>query len=132
MDTLKCQHYVGELVGCDGTNYNDQTSANITFDDTTSADTTYEPKTTARKGLLKEFLKWYDDTTNEDTPQFQAQKGSRSKNCHASAHTWACIGNKTFGIRKPTNGIVADQDSKGKRKVGTGRKVADQVKNEKV
>ncbi|GJZ78369.1 hypothetical protein Tco_0643206 [Tanacetum coccineum] len=37
----------------------------------------------------------------------------------AAAHTWACIGNKTFGTRKPKDEIVADQDKKGKKKNDT-------------
>ncbi|GKF05849.1 hypothetical protein Tco_0036517, partial [Tanacetum coccineum] len=34
----------------------------------------------------------------------------------ATAHTWGCIGNKTFGIRKQKDAIVADQVRKGKMK----------------
>ncbi|GJU74772.1 hypothetical protein Tco_1266177 [Tanacetum coccineum] len=34
-----------------------------------------------------------------------------------AAHTWACIGNKTFGTRKPKDAIVGGQDRKGKKKV---------------
>ncbi|GJT24689.1 hypothetical protein Tco_0894626 [Tanacetum coccineum] len=35
----------------------------------------------------------------------------------AAAHTWACIGNKTFGTRKPKDAIVSGQDKKGNKKV---------------
>ncbi|GKA46157.1 hypothetical protein Tco_0738953, partial [Tanacetum coccineum] len=34
----------------------------------------------------------------------------------AAAHTWACTGSKTFGIKKPKDAIVAGQARKGKKK----------------
>ncbi|GKE49586.1 hypothetical protein Tco_1480844, partial [Tanacetum coccineum] len=70
---------------------------------------TYAPKTTARKGPPKELLKW-DGITDKDISQFQvAAKHSKLKGYTsqplkvlglASAHTWACIGNKTFGLMR--------------------------------
>ncbi|GJS40097.1 hypothetical protein Tco_0298689 [Tanacetum coccineum] len=46
----------------------------------------------------------------------------------AAIHTWSCTSNKTFGIRKPKDGVgaIIDDGSKGKRKSETGERVADQ------
>ncbi|GKB81229.1 hypothetical protein Tco_0948124 [Tanacetum coccineum] len=103
------------------TSFDDPTYDDITSDDPTSDDTTYAQKTTARLGPPTELLKWYNDTIDEDIPQFQLPtKHSMSK------------GSISKPQKSPTYGIVAYQNSKGKRKGGTGRKAADQVKKEKV
>ncbi|GKE80229.1 hypothetical protein Tco_1550229, partial [Tanacetum coccineum] len=51
------------------------------------------------------------------TKPFPAKSVVPRRNCIlglAPANTWACIGNKTFGIRKPKDAIVVDQYRKGK------------------
>ncbi|GKC22671.1 hypothetical protein Tco_1024821 [Tanacetum coccineum] len=160
----------------------DTTSDDPYSDNTTSDDITYAPKTTARKGPPKELLKW-DGITDKDISQFQVAakhsklKGYTSKplkvlglaSAHtwacignktfglmrtflnfksqqnipsqkvpppshkrfhlkatkglASTHTWACIDNKTFGIGKPIDGIISDQDSKGKKEGWNRKKI---------
>ncbi|GJV76814.1 hypothetical protein Tco_1508398, partial [Tanacetum coccineum] len=51
---------------------------------------------------------------NSKVSTSSASKSKASTSSLAAAHTWACVGNKTFGIRKPKDAIVADQDIKGK------------------
>ncbi|GJX38112.1 hypothetical protein Tco_0251415 [Tanacetum coccineum] len=63
-----------------------------------------------------------DDTADEDIVEFKVESKSKSstskpKKGLAAVHTWACIGNKTFGSRKPKDAIVAGQARKGKKKV---------------
>ncbi|GKB18558.1 hypothetical protein Tco_0852481, partial [Tanacetum coccineum] len=51
------------------------------------------------------------------TKPFPAKSPVLIRNCIlglAAAHTRACIGNKTFGIKKPKDAIVVDQDIKKK------------------
>nr|GEV06399.1 hypothetical protein [Tanacetum cinerariifolium] len=58
-------------------------------------------------------------TQKVQTKPFPAKTLVPIRNCIlglAAAHTWACIGNKTFGIEKPKDAIVANQDTKGKMK----------------
>ncbi|GJW23937.1 hypothetical protein Tco_0037748 [Tanacetum coccineum] len=59
-------------------------------------------------------------TQKVQTKPFPAKSPVPIRNCIlglAAAHTWACIGNKTFGTRKPKDAIVADKDRKEKKKV---------------
>ncbi|GJS71568.1 hypothetical protein Tco_0704409 [Tanacetum coccineum] len=59
-------------------------------------------------------------TQNVQTKAFPAKIHVPIRNCIlglAATHTWACIGNKTFGKRKPKDAIVSVQDIKGKKKV---------------
>ncbi|GJU69595.1 hypothetical protein Tco_1255854 [Tanacetum coccineum] len=99
-------------------------------DETYYDDLTKKPKTTARKGLTKELLKWYDDTTDESIAKFKFAAKSKVpiRNCILSlgtAHTWSCIGNKTFGIRKPKDAIVVDQDRNGKGRLESRKSTMD-------
>ncbi|GJZ72273.1 hypothetical protein Tco_0636124, partial [Tanacetum coccineum] len=58
-------------------------------------------------------------TQKVQTKPFLAKSPIPIRNCIiglAAGHTWACIGNITFGTRKPKDAIVADQDRKGKKK----------------
>ncbi|GKA22342.1 hypothetical protein Tco_0708304 [Tanacetum coccineum] len=59
-------------------------------------------------------------TQKVQTKPFPAKSPVPIRNCIlglVAAHTWACIGNKTFGTRKPKDAIIADQDKKEKKKV---------------
>ncbi|GJS16012.1 hypothetical protein Tco_0410484 [Tanacetum coccineum] len=59
-------------------------------------------------------------TQKVQTKPFLAESRVPIRNCIlglAPAHTWACIGNKTFETRKPKDAIVADQDRSRKKKV---------------
>ncbi|GKA49366.1 hypothetical protein Tco_1559175 [Tanacetum coccineum] len=59
-------------------------------------------------------------TQKVQTKAFSAKSSVPIRNCIlglAATHTWACIGNKTFGTRKLKDAIVAGQARKGKRKV---------------
>ncbi|GJX12758.1 organelle RRM domain-containing protein 6, chloroplastic-like protein [Tanacetum coccineum] len=58
-------------------------------------------------------------TQKVQTKAFLVKSPIPIKNCIlglAAAHTWACIGNKTFGTRKQKDSIVAGQARKGKKK----------------
>ncbi|GKB40375.1 hypothetical protein Tco_0885317 [Tanacetum coccineum] len=59
-------------------------------------------------------------TQKVQTKAFPVKSPVPIRNCILglpTAHTWACIGNKTFGTRKQKDAIVAGQDRKGKKKV---------------
>ncbi|GJW91752.1 hypothetical protein Tco_0169305 [Tanacetum coccineum] len=61
-----------------------------------------------------------DVTQKVQTKPFLTKTLVPIRNCIlglAAAHTWAGIGNKTFGTRKPKDAIVADQDRNGKKMV---------------
>ncbi|GJY99695.1 hypothetical protein Tco_0517125 [Tanacetum coccineum] len=61
-------------------------------------------------------------TQKIQTKAFPAKIPVPIRNCIlglATPPTWASIGNKTFGTRKPKDVVVAGQDRKGKKKVCT-------------
>ncbi|GJT09107.1 hypothetical protein Tco_0843569 [Tanacetum coccineum] len=61
----------------------DSSSDNSRFEDRSSFDdnSSFEDILSS-KGQLKQLLKWYDDTTGEDNPEFMFSKsGSKSSKC---------------------------------------------------
>ncbi|GKB34372.1 hypothetical protein Tco_0879314 [Tanacetum coccineum] len=67
------------------------------------------------KGPSRQLLKWYDDTTDEDIPEFKFSKQQVQRH-QLLRHQLQ----RTFGVRKPpTVGSGVDQE-KEKRKLGSG------------
>ncbi|GKE94467.1 hypothetical protein Tco_1579322, partial [Tanacetum coccineum] len=122
-------------------------------------DTSSDKNISSSKCPYKELLKWYDDSTDKDIPEFKFSKSttkgkaSNSIACKLKAsnsialptprnppqpftvkspvairncliglenvETWDMILKKTFEVRKPIVGSVADHVSKGRRKLGS-------------
>ncbi|GJS09262.1 lysophospholipid acyltransferase 1-like protein [Tanacetum coccineum] len=74
-------------------------------------------------------------TQKVQTKAFPVKSPVPIKNCIlglASAHTWACTGNKTFGTRKQKDSIVAGQARKGKKKDISSNNYGNNLKSDNI